>query len=146
MRVAVGAGPGASSWSLGSERWRRLDTLLVVLVSLHSLIVGSMLLFATGWALRFGGWEDQAPHFFVHQGAAFHFVVVFGYLWEYFRHRGISLMVAAKAFALIFLLTEAAMGPTPWAVPVSGLLDGLMALVVLLVHHRAAWPRPVFNP
>ncbi len=138
----VSRSPAAAPWSRGSERWRRLDTVLVVLVSLHSLVVGSMLLFATGWALRFGGWANEAPHFFVHQGAAFHFVVVFGYLHEYFRHRGISLMVAAKSFALVFLLVEAALNPVPWAVPVSGVLDGLMALVVLLVHRRAAWPRP----
>ena len=141
----AGADPASATGGQATPargRWRRIETVMVVLVTVHTVAVGSMLLFATGWALRFGGWEEVAPRFFVHQGAAFHFVVAFGYIYEYFRTQGVSLMIAAKSFALVFLLVEAAAGPVPWAVPVSGLLDGLMALVVLLVHRSACWPRP----
>ena len=124
----------------GMAMWRRIDTVLVLLIVLHTLIVGSLLLFLTRWGLAFGGWGDVNPLFFPRQGGIFHFVVAFGYLWEYFRHRGIALLVAAKSIAVVFLLVLAAVTDVPWAVPISGVLDGLMAAVVVYVHRKAAWP------
>ena len=119
--------------------WRRIETWLIVLIGIHSLVVGSMLVFAARWGLRFGGWGDVSPLFFAHQGGVFHFVVAFGYLWEFFRHRGIGLLLTAKTTAFVFLIVEFALFPVPWAVPVSGVLDLLMGLVVLLVHRQSAW-------
>jgi hypothetical protein len=124
---------------------RRLETVLVLLVTLHTLVVGSLLLFAARWAVVFGGWGEVTPLFFPRQGGAFHFAVAFGYLHEHFRHRGIALMVATKTIAFVFLTGAVLLDHVPWAVGVSGVLDGAMAVAVLAVHRwaaRAAAPAP----
>ena len=37
--------------------WKRLESLGVLLVSLHSLLIGAGLIFATDWILTFAGWS-----------------------------------------------------------------------------------------
>lgn len=125
-----------------SPTWRaRLAALegpLVYLISLHSAIVGILLLAFPEWAVRFAGWEGASPYFFPRQAGIFHFVVVLGYLGEWRRHGGVHLMVATKAIAFAFLLGAWLEGESAWSVPFSGFSDGLMGLAVALVH-RAAW-------
>jgi len=123
-------------------RLTAVETWLVVLISAHTVAVGAMLLLAPVWSCTvFGGWSTIGPLFFPRQAGIFHFVLAFGYLWEYFRHRGIALMVAAKAFALVFLLAATAFDQVPWVVPFSGLIDGAMGVVIVLVHLAAARQR-----
>jgi hypothetical protein len=110
------------------ERW------LVHLVALHSLAVGAMLLLAPGWATTFGGWSSVAPLFFPRQAGVFHFVVVVGYLGEYWRYGGVRLLVATKAIAVAFLVTLWLLGETAWSVPFSALGDAAMGLAVALAH------------
>ncbi len=111
------------------ERW------LVVLVALHSYAVGCMLLFAPQWAAAFAGWQDEPhPLFFLRQAGVFHFVLATAYLIEYVRYRGVAVLVSAKSFALVFLLLETALFPVGWAVPFSGVADGLMGAAVLSVR------------
>jgi len=50
----------------------------------------------------------------------------------------VTIMVAAKALALLFLLSCAALDGVPWVVPFSGVTDGLMGLTILVVHRAAA--------
>jgi hypothetical protein len=114
----------------------KLERVLVVLVALHSVAVGISLLAAPGWASHFGGWGTVTPMFFPCQAGIFHLVLAAGYLIEYFLYRGVVFLVTAKAMALVFLTTAAVVGGVPWIVPFSGLTDGLMGLVVLLVHLR----------
>ena len=113
------------------------ERLLVMLIALHSAIVGIMLLFFSEWSISFAGWTNADPIFFVHQGGIFHIVLAAGYVIEYRRDRGITLLVVAKTCACIFLVTEALIGDTPWVIPFSGLTDGAMGLVVLLTHRIA---------
>ncbi len=114
------------------ERW------LVILVALHSSVVGVILMGAPGWAASIGGWGELDTVFFVRQGGAFHIVVAAGYLMEYFRHRTVGLLLTAKTLATVFLvlswLTDLS---GPWALPFAALGDGLMAVLVLLAHRRA---------
>ena len=112
------------------------ERVLVILVALHSAIIGVIFIFAPTWTIQFGGWERIEPVFFGRQAGAFHLVLATGYLIEYFRYRGITLLVAAKSFALVFLLACAVFDGLPWAVPVSGLGDGAMALLVWWVHRK----------
>ena len=116
--------------------WRRLETLAVVAVALHSYAVGAMLLFFTEWTLRFAGWGALDSLFFPRQSGAFHFVVATAYLLEYFRLRGIVLLVTAKAIAVLFLLV---LNPwrTAWSIPFSGVFDGLMLVGMLVLHAKA---------
>jgi len=112
----------------------RLERWLVHLIALHSLLVGGMLLAAPRWATGFGGWSEVEPLFFTRQAGIFHFVVVVGYLGEYWRHRGVSLLVATKAIAFVFLGVAWLLGESAWSVPLSALADGLMGAAVAWAH------------
>jgi hypothetical protein len=114
------------------ERW------LVVLVALHSLAVGVVLLGAPRWAAALGGWGEVDTVFFIRQGGIFHVVVATGYLMEYFRHRTVRLLLAAKGMATVFLLLSWLGDPTgAWAVPFAALGDGLMGLAVWWISRRS---------
>lgn len=112
----------------------RVESWLVHLVALHSLIVGALLLFAPAWATHFGGWPAASPLFFPRQAGVFHFVVVVGYLNEYWRYGGVRLLVITKTIALLFLGGAWLLGESAWSVPFSALADGAMGLVVALAH------------
>lgn len=114
-----------------------LEQWLVVLVALHSAVVGIVLLGAPRWAAEIGGWGDVDAVFFIRQGGAFHIVVAIGYLVEYFRHRTVSLLLTAKTLATIFLVFSwLADVSGPWALPFAALGDGLMAIGVFWAHRR----------
>ena len=108
--------------------------ILIFLISLHSIIVGLMLLFAADWAIRFAGWAGADPIFFIWQAGAFHFVLATGYLLEYSRSQTISLLLVAKTFAFVFLIGGSLLVETPWSVWFSGFADGAMSLTAFLVH------------
>jgi hypothetical protein len=116
------------------------ERILIVLVALHSVIIGVVFFLAPDWLIRFGGWQRIEPIFFAHQAGAFHLALATAYLIEYFRYRGILVILGAKSIALIFLMLEAFLGTVPWAVPVSGLGDGAMAVLVWWVHRRVGSP------
>ena len=113
------------------ERW------VVVLVILHTLIVGAFLLAAPAFAARFGGWGEASPLFFPTQAGIFHVVLGVAYFIEYFKYKGVTILVSAKAMAVLFLGTWTFLG-APWVVPFSALGDGLMGLAVFWIHFRMA--------
>ena len=107
---------------------------LIILIALHSIIVGVMLLFFPEWAVQFAGWSGADPIFFIRQAGVFHFVLAAGYLVEYSRTQTITLLLIAKTTAFVFLVGGSVLGDTPWSVWFSGVADGAMALVAFLVH------------
>ncbi len=110
------------------EKW------LIILVALHSIGVGIGLIASPPWAFKFAGYGEVTPLFFPHQAGVFHLVVACGYLIEYFRYRGVILLLTAKAIATVFLLGSTALGETAWIVWFSGVADGLMGIAVFFVH------------
>jgi len=118
------------------EAWGLVEKWLVVLIAIHSYAVGVFLLFATEWGTTFGGWSDVQPLFFARQAGVFHFLIATAYLIEYFRYRGVILLVTAKLTAVVFLLAMMLVESAPWAVGLSAAGDGLMGLAVLFVHSR----------
>ena len=110
------------------ERW------LIILIALHSFAVGGGLIWANPEVLKFAGWVEQGPVFFPHQGGVFHIVLGICYLVEYFHYRGIILLIIAKSIATVFLIGSVALGEPAWVVLFSGVVDGLMAVAVLIVH------------
>ncbi len=120
--------------------WPALEKLGIVLVALHSLLVGALLLFIPAWTLGFAGWEAVDDLFFVRQSGAFHFVVAAGYLVEYRGRGSINLLIVAKSTAVVFLLALSPWGEA-WSVPFSGITDGLM-LVGMVVIHRQIVKKP----
>jgi hypothetical protein len=114
------------------------EKLLVSLIALHSTIVGAMFLMAPDWTMKFAGWQGIEPIFFAYQAGIFHIVLAIAYLLEYHQYRGVSILVSAKIIAFIFLITATIIDPIPWAVWTSGVLDGVMAVVVWWVHRNVA--------
>jgi len=114
----------------------RHEWLLITLVALHSAIIGVVFILAPNFTMQFGGWERIEPVFFGRQAGAFHIVLAAGYLMEFAKYRGVRLILIAKSFAFVFLLVYTIIDPLPWAVPASGVIDGLMALVVWWVHRQ----------
>ena len=112
------------------------EKLLVSLIALHSTIVGAMFLMAPDWTMKFAGWQSISPAFFAYQAGIFHVVLAVAYLLEYHRYRGVSIVITAKSIAFVFLITATIIDPIPWAVWTSGILDGLMALVMWWVHRQ----------
>jgi hypothetical protein len=110
------------------------ERILIFLISLHSFIVGIMLMFFAEWAVQFAGWSGADPIFFIWQAGAFHFVLAAGYLVEHSRSGTISLLLIAKTTAFVFLLGGSLLYETPWSVWFSGVADGAMALTACLVH------------
>ena len=123
-----------------NRRLASLEGLLVGAIALHSYGVGFILVLAPGWALRFAGWASLGPPFFPVQAGIFHLVLATGYLLEYRRHHGVSLLLVAKTTAFVFLMGATVLGGVPWAVPVSGMADGLMGLAAALVHRAQSSP------
>ena len=80
--------------------------------------------------------RPERPLFFPRQVGVFHLVVACAYLIEYFRYRGVMVLVTTKAIAVFFLVTMMAVDRLPWVVPISALGDGVMAVAVLTVHLR----------
>jgi len=126
---------------IGRDQARRLESWYVFLVALHSYAVGGFLLFATRWGAEFGGWGEVQPLFFARQAGIFHFVVATVYLVDYFPHRRITLMLIAKSFGVVFLTAMFLLTDQPWAVPLSAVGDGLMALIAWQLHRLSGWSR-----
>jgi hypothetical protein len=120
----------------------RAERALIVLVALHSFCVGLFLVFAPGWGARFGGFGEVTPLFFPRQGGAFHLVAAAVYLVEYFRYRGVLLLVLTKAVAVFFLGAASLLTDVPWLVPLSGLSDAAMAVLVLALRRARQLPVP----
>jgi hypothetical protein len=114
---------------------------LVVLIAAHSVAVGLFLTFATEWGARFGGFGGVTPLFFPRQAGAFHFVVAAVYVVEYFRYRGVLLLVMTKAAAVVFLgFTVLLVRDSPWVVPLSAAGDAAMGLAVVGLRRARRLP------
>jgi hypothetical protein len=123
-----------------SELLERAERALVVAIALHSVGVGLLLAFATEWGARFGGFRAVSPLFFPRQAGAFHLVVAAVYLVEYFRYRGVLLLVLTKAVAVLFLGVSSALPDATWVVPLSGVGDAAMALAVVWLRRSRGLP------
>lgn len=118
--------------------FKQLEKWLVIFIAIHSFAIGFSLLFLTRWGAALGGWPEVVPLFFARQAGIFHIVVAAGYLIEYFRYGGVTFLQVTKILAVAFLTGIMVTDPAaPWTIPLSAFVDGLMALVVYLVHRRA---------
>ena len=129
--------PGPPPAWFGAGPVRRLTTVAVGLVSLHSLAIAVALLLFTLPAVRLGGFPGVEPPFFVRQVGVFHLVVAIVYLVEYARDRRVTLLVTIKTIAVVFLLVNLMIDRLPWSVGLSAVGDGAMALGVGLLARQA---------
>ncbi len=114
---------------------RRLETILVSLIGLHSLILGLSMTFFPTRTLALFGWDYQGPMFFPAQTGVF--LVLFGILFLIFLwHRSlIWFIIIIKGTAVVFLLSQQfILGPdAPITVIVAAVFDGLMGIAVTMI-------------
>ena len=111
---------------------RRLETIIISLIAVHSLVLGGAMLFQPARTLDFFGWDYQGTMFFPSQSGIF-LVILGGVYLIIVRHRRLAwFIVAAKASAVVFLVSEHfLLGPAaPWAVLGAAVGDGLMGASV----------------
>ena len=112
--------------------------LLVGGVAAHSCALGMLLLASPAWMLELAGWQYGGPAFFPRQSGVFLLIVGGAYLVGLWQRPFAEFLVATKAVAVLFLLTEYVFGEAPTAALVAALLDGAMGLSVALA---LAWER-----
>jgi len=128
--------PAAASGSDASRE--RLLAWLVVAIALHSLGVGVALVLAPAWSVAFGGWGAATPIFFARQFGVFHFVVAAAYLIEFLKYRGVTILLTAKAIAVVSLVDALIRFGGPWAVALAAVGDAAMGLAVWALARRRA--------
>jgi hypothetical protein len=114
---------------------RRLSLVLWV-VALHSLAAGLGLILTGPAGLQRFGYALAGEPFFAVQGGVFHLVLVLAYVVAALNpaaHRDLVLLaIAAKAIALLFLVSYYLFVSAIVVVLVSGLVDGAFGLAILL--------------
>ena len=121
---------------------RRIETIIVFLIALHSLAVGLAMVFQPTLILKFFGWDYQGPMFCPTQAGVF--LVLFGILFmAILFHRTLTwFIVVVKTAAVIFLLSQHfILAPNaPGTVLLATLLDGLMgaAVAAILIWQKAS--------
>jgi hypothetical protein len=112
---------------------RRLQSLIIAAVALHSLVLGTAMLARPAQTLQLAGWQYEGPSFFPAQSGLFLLILGGAYLAAIWHHSFAWFLVASKAAAVAFLLAEYATGNGPPSLLPAALLDGLMGLAVAAV-------------
>ncbi len=121
---------------------RRIETIIVFLIALHSLVVGLAMVFQPIRTLELFGWNYQGPMFFPTQAGVF--LVLFGILFmAILFHRTLTwFIVVVKTAAVIFLLSQHfILAPNaPDTILLAALLDGLMgaSVAAVLIWQKAS--------
>jgi hypothetical protein len=124
----------------GTSSERRVS-LFLWLVAVHSFGVSIGMIAAPRELISFFGFAAEGELFFRVQAGVFHIVMVYVYIMAAYHldARVILLAVAAKFTATIFLVTYYILVDPIITVLLSGILDGLMGLVIIVFF--IAWRR-----
>jgi hypothetical protein len=130
---------GENGGIIMKEKWTRRITWLLWLMAAHSFIVALGLIFAPeAWIAQFG-FINYTDCFFRSQAGVFHLVMALAYLNAAADPLKNQLLVTfsiqVKTIALIFLAIYSFLEPA-WVLPLSGLGDGLMALLLYLFNRQ----------
>jgi CHASE2 domain-containing sensor protein len=122
---------------MSSEKLLRL---LLYLISIHSIFVGLALIFTPGELFTYFGYQPVSERFFQIQGGVFHIVMSIAYYLAAKSinkdHNLIFLTIIVKISATIFLISYFIFIQQIWMVLISGIVDALMAIVVVIVFHQ----------
>jgi hypothetical protein len=143
VRAAVAVAVGAVGTPAPDETVRRDRNMLrpaLLLMALHSLFTGVGLLVQPDFLLRWGGWGEVVQSFFPAQGGVFHIPMAALYVKASqpgpARPVLLRFTILVKSVAALFLLAYYAFVETIWLVAVSGVGDGLMAVLVLILWNK----------
>jgi hypothetical protein len=110
----------------------RLHQIFLVLIALHSFILGGAMLFWSTSTMRLFGWEYTGPLFYPAQTGVFLVLLAGAYLAGLWYRPFAWFLVITKAVAVVFLLTEfyiVELDP-PRTLLAAALGDGLMGIAV----------------
>lgn len=104
--------------------------LVIGAIAAHSLILGLAMLIQPIGILHLCGWEYDGPVFFPAQSGIFLVVLGSIFLVAIWQRPFAWVVVATKAAAVLFLVTQWLGGTAPTIVLLAALVDGLMGTVV----------------
>lgn len=110
---------------------------LVVVVALHSAVIGVLLIIDGRWLFSQFGWIPDCDGFFFHQVGVFHIVLAVIYLTEFLRYRRVTTILIAKSVAFGFLLLEFALVSHEVSVLLAGVGDGCLGAAVSMCYSRS---------
>ena len=117
--------------------------LILWLVALHSAGVGMGLILHPDWLMRSTGYLPLNEPFFIVQGGVFHMLMAIAYAmaaWDLHLHRSLTLFsIIVKSAAALFLVLYWLLAARIGVVLFSGIVDGLMALVIAIAY--VSWKR-----
>jgi len=115
-------------------KFRKLLTIFLYLIAMHSLLVGIALIIIPADNLGYFGFEDYQGNFFKVQGGVFHIVLSLVYAIaakNIDKHQIlVVLTIAAKFIATFFLFSFYVIIEQVWVVGVSGAGDMIMGILV----------------
>ena len=116
--------------------------ILLWLIAIHSCIVGIILISSGTEGIKVFGFEDGNPFFQV-QGGFFYLVMCVAYLMASYdvvtNRRMLIFIIIAKCMATVFLLGYYSFVSELNILLLSGIVDGLMAVAVLLLYLKLPW-------
>ncbi len=116
----------------------KLLRIVILVVGLHSVMLGAVIYFFTGSFYQFFLGEPIANPFFVRQSGIFLFLIGLFYLFPLTNltsyHQFITLSIVSKVFAVIFLITNAHLTPHPPLILLTAVIDGFMAIALFLPY------------
>jgi len=116
-------------------------SVLVLLIGLHSLLLGVFIFFFTEQFYQLFLSAEIENFFFVRQAGLFLFclgVFNLAILKDMNRHfYFVKVIIATKVLAFLFLVTHAHLAARPPIIYAAALGDGLMALVLIFLYRRA---------
>lgn len=117
---------------------KRLTTILI-LTSIHSFCVGIGLIVQLPILMEWFGFGHIAQPFFPAQGGIFHVLMSVAYLWAALKPDNnddlIKFIICVKIGATIFLFIYFAFIDNIWMILLSGISDGILAILILTAYH-----------
>jgi hypothetical protein len=111
---------------------------VILLVGVHSLVLGAWIYFGTGGFYRLFFATEVENFFFVKQAGLFLFCLGLFYLWPLVdirkHHRAVAMTVLTKLLAVAFLLSSARLTAAPATIVLVALGDGLMAALLAISY------------
>jgi len=118
----------------------KLLSTVLVLVAIHSLAFGLTLIAQPAFLMKFAGFNPNCEHFFPAQGGVFHLIMFVVYLMGATQiekyHYFIVLSIFIKAVATFFLMMYSFAAEFKWIIFLSGIVDGVMGLMIFLAYHH----------
>lgn len=121
--------------------YRKYLSHFLYLIGIHSIAVGIGLIFLSPSFLEIFGFTDYKESFFQAQGGVFHIAMSIAYIMAakdvVNSMKLIQFIIIVKFLAFIFLMTYYFFVMSAWLILLSGIGDGLMGLIVLLLYQRS---------